>query len=227
MKKEPRIILVMISAAWLLVFSSSVSAEVLAVKEIFQEQTSWCWAACSEAVIEYYGSAINQCTIADWAREQNEWGEADCCLPEDASDPICNHSNSMFMVAGSLRNILIHWGVDNYPHYDYIIVHEIDSLIHGHMAFVIRWAWDTGGGHFLVGRGIDDMTVHYMDPLPGYGYSSGDYYWVVMGGNHQWTHTITVSNYETIPTLSEWGLIVFSLLILTLITVAATRRRYF
>jgi len=47
------------------------------------------------------------------------------------------------------------------------------------------------GGHFLVGRGIDGSTVHYMDP--GNGYQTGDYSWVVSGGTHTWTHSLQIT----------------------------------
>ena len=37
--------------------------------------------------------------------------------------------------------------------------------------FIIRWGWTTGGGHFLVGRGIESNIIHYMDPGFGDGIS--------------------------------------------------------
>lgn len=60
------------------------TAKVIDVPQITQEQTNWCWAACVEMVLRYYGtSAARQCELA------NElFGRSDCC--SEPSSPDCN-----------------------------------------------------------------------------------------------------------------------------------------
>jgi len=226
MKDRSKVVfLIVIPVFWSLVLPTSAPAQILGVTEIFQEQTQWCWAGCSEALIEYYGLPINQCTIANWTREQDNWGIADCCQPADASGSICNQPNYMYGSAGSLQNILINWGVANDSYGRALTEEEIQTGLGLDLAFVIRWGWIGGGGHFLVGRGIDGSTIYYMDPWPGNGYNSATYGWVVSSDDHEWTHSLQVTGSEAIPTLSEWGLILFSLVILSLITAIVARYR--
>lgn len=53
----------------------------LNVPFIKQEQTNWCWAACAEMVLEYYGnSSSDQCDFANWA-----FGGATCCTLPSSS----------------------------------------------------------------------------------------------------------------------------------------------
>lgn len=46
---------------------------------------------------------------------------------------------------------------------------------------MVRWGWDSGGGHMLVIRGYTSdpgyLVVSYIDPLQSY-YSSGTYDWM-------------------------------------------------
>jgi len=177
----------------LLLFSyvSLCSAKVLNVPERFQEASLWCWAACSQAILSYYGTNLSQCTIANWARKKNGWGSDDCCVnPEGAT---CNQINFLYGTAGSIQAILQNWGVSskglNYPLSQATVTTEINNC----RPFVIRWGWTGGGGHFLVGRGIEDNIVHYIDPLPGKGYQTANYSWLVRGGNHTWTHTLQLT----------------------------------
>lgn len=60
------------------------TAKIIDVPQIAQEQTNWCWAACIEMVLRYYGmSAARQCELA------NElFSRSDCC--SEPSNPECN-----------------------------------------------------------------------------------------------------------------------------------------
>jgi len=46
----------------------------LPIQEIFQEHSSWCWAACTSAIMKYYGYPGVQCEIVNSVKELNE-----CC----------------------------------------------------------------------------------------------------------------------------------------------------
>lgn len=60
------------------------NAKIINVPQIAQEQSNWCWAACLEMVLHYYGErAVQQCEFA------NElFDRSDCC--SEASSPDCN-----------------------------------------------------------------------------------------------------------------------------------------
>jgi hypothetical protein len=64
---------------------------------------------------------------------------------------------------------------------------------------IIRWGWDSGGGHILVMHGVAISTncpvcftnIWLMDPLNGPTVNS--YAWVCRGGTHTWTHSLPIS----------------------------------
>lgn len=177
----------------LFIFTGTLGAKVLVVPAVRQEQTEWCWAAVSNAVFTYYGKNHPQCEIADYTRMVCPWhdfGSVDCCI-----DPLqgCNYWNYMFGIDGSLMDILIHWGVNNYPISTYLSKSQITYEINHNRPYVFRWGWNSGGGHFLVGHGIDNDTINYMDPWQGEGLKTGNYSWVVSGADHTWTHTLRLT----------------------------------
>lgn len=68
----------------------------------------------------------------------------------------------------------------------------ISGQINNSKPLMVRWGWDSGGGHMLVIRGYTSdpgyLVVSYIDPLQSY-YSSGTYDWMKSGSGHTWTHT--------------------------------------
>jgi hypothetical protein len=180
--------------AWLILLALPTSAQILPVPEVFQEQTNWCWAGTSQAVLQYYGDFdTRQCDIANFARINNGWGNADCCFPPQASGSICNQANNIITGAGSIRNILIDWGITNTAYYRELTQAEIETAIGERRPFIMRFGWTTGGGHFIVGRGIDGNIVHFMDPAVGDGYGAANYNWMVISLDHEWTHTLEMT----------------------------------
>ena len=158
-------------------FISSVSAKVLDVPEKIQEKNQWCWAGCSQAILEYYNVITSQTAIAEFGTEgQNIWNY----LYGTGSSP----------TRRGINLILDNWGVANSYGYYILSKNDIQNQIDGNQPFVVRWGWDTGGGHFIVGRGIDVNNVYTMDPWTGNGYSIDDYDWIVKGGGHTWTHSL-------------------------------------
>ncbi len=156
---------------------NSVYGTVLNVPEKFQEKNQWCWAGVSQAVFEYYNVFLTQTVIAQYGTEgSNIWNY----LYGSSSNPTRRGINMIFD----------NWGVANtYGAYT-LTKAQVQTEIDGLQPFIIRWGWDTGGGHFVVGRGIETDNVYIMDPWPGNGYSINDYNWVVSGGGHTWTHTL-------------------------------------
>ena len=169
-------------------------AEVLEITEEIQKVSQWCWAAVSNSILDYYGFEGEQCEIAEYTRQVATWhnyGTAYCC---DKPNGQCNYWNYLWGEDGSVADILLHFGG--------IATEGIDAPLtsdecHGQIVinrpFIIRWAWDTGGGHFVIGHGIEpDGTFHYMDPWFGEGAKISTYDWMVEGGKHEWTHTQTM-----------------------------------
>jgi hypothetical protein len=143
----------------------------------------------SKATLSYYGKNISQCTIAEYARTHATWhnfGSVDCC--QDASKG-CNYSNYNYGAEGSIQKILQNWGVNNIGRGYALSQTDVSAEIENNRPFIIRWGWSTGGGHFLVGHGIENGMLHYMNPWPGEGLKTSMYDWVVSGETHTWTHT--------------------------------------
>jgi len=73
------------------------------------------------------------------------------------------------------------------------------AAINAGKPFVVRWGWDSGGGHFVVARGMTPSTanppasptMYIMDPW--YGPTVNTYAWVQQGSSHTWTHTLSVN----------------------------------
>jgi len=177
----------------LLLVNSSYS-QILNVPEITQEQNQWCWAGASKCILDYYCYPVEQCEIAEYARQVIDWydfGNTNCCVNPNLG---CNYWNYAWGYPGSLQDILIHFGnIQNEPVWSYLSQAEISDELSAGRPFVIRWGWPSGGGHFLVGHGIDGNYLHYMDPWFGEGLHISTYNWVVYDGNHTWTHTIALT----------------------------------
>ena len=60
------------------------NGKIINVPQIAQEQSNWCWAACVEMVLRYYGElAVQQCELANELFSRSE-----CC--SEPSSPDCN-----------------------------------------------------------------------------------------------------------------------------------------
>ena len=172
-----------------MLFLSPVAAKVLDVPETIQEQNQWCWAGVSSATLTYYGQNISQCTIAEYTRTHatfHNFGSVNCC--QNASQG-CNYWNYNYGYEGSIQRILQNWGVNNYVYGYALSQSEAASEINSNRPFIMRWGWTSGGGHFLVGHGIENGMLHYMDPWFGEGLKTSSYSWVVSASDHTWTHT--------------------------------------
>lgn len=179
-----------------LICFSDAKAQVLNVNNNEQLYNQWCWAGCSKAILEYYGFDTAQCEIAEWVRQTatfNNFGNVNCCV--DANQG-CNYWNYNYGYAGSIQDILVHFGnLQNYGINYALTQNEITTEIQNNKLFVIRWGWSTGGGHFVVGHGISGNNVYYMNPWFGEGLHIATYNSVVNGVDgtspavHTWTHT--------------------------------------
>ena len=139
-------------------------AQELPISLTIQEQTRWCWAASSETVLDYYKFVKTQCEIAEWARTAAypTFGNTDCCLDPGKG---CNQDNYNFGRAGSIQDILFHFGNLQNEGSGPSTIAQITSDIQKNRLFVILLVWNNGsGGHFVVGHGISGDNIYYMDP---------------------------------------------------------------
>jgi hypothetical protein len=189
-------------------FSAGLRGQVLNVGEFIQEQDQWCWAGSSACVLDYFCTPTSQCTIAEYTREVATWhnfGSTDCCVNPYLG---CNYWNYNWGYAGSIQDILVHFAsINNTGVYTYLSTDQIHTRIQGNRPFIFRWGWTTGGGHFLVGYGLVNMDMYYMNPWFGEGLTISDYNWVVSNPDHTWTHTndIVTPSPRPYPVLSLSG----------------------
>ena len=97
-------------AAWLLaglLWADAAFATVLTVQQELQEQDEWCWAATSQAILEYYGTVKTQDEIAavrdpgalDIPNFLYGYGTYPAC-----SGPICNGVNRILKYFAGLTS---------------------------------------------------------------------------------------------------------------------------
>ncbi|HVP07347.1 MAG TPA: C39 family peptidase [Candidatus Acidoferrum sp.] len=182
------------------------TAQILNVPVRIQEQDQWCWAGSTAATLAYYGHDVAQCTIAEYTRSVATWhnfGSVNCCVDPSQG---CNYWNYNWGYAGSMEDILSHWGVSSYGYGSSLSISQIQTELAAGRPFIFRWGWWSGGGHFLVGDGLVGSSMYYMNPWFGEGASIADYNWVVYGDNHTWTHTNIMTTTPNLPPSAPWNL---------------------
>jgi hypothetical protein len=176
-----------------LFLSSFTYSQVLKVPEVIQEQTEWCWAATSASVLTYYGKKVTQCMIADYARTNAAWhdfGTVSCCENPNGK---CNYWNYNWGFPGSIEDILKQWGVESRGSGGFLTIENIKKELAEGRPFIIRFALVPSGGHFVVGHGIVDSTIYYMNPWPGEGFKIASYSWVKSNSKQSWQGTNVIS----------------------------------
>ncbi|MBS1587766.1 MAG: T9SS type A sorting domain-containing protein [Bacteroidetes bacterium] len=190
-----------ITIVLMLLGSYHIEAQVLNVPQIIQEQTQWCWSASSTCILDYYNHPVTQCQVAEYARSVITWhnfGTVNCCI--DAGQG-CNYWNYNWGNAGSIDDILSHFGNISTSHAGALTINEIqNNVAHNHL-MVYHWSWVGGGGHFIVGYGANTSTgnVYYMNPLPGEGLTMQTYAFMSNDGSHTYDATQSVLSPTTVP----------------------------
>lgn len=168
-----------VAAVALLAATSSCFGYVLSVPYHAQEKNNWCWCASAQMVLEFYGHTYTQTEIAQWAVGGQDianylYGSTDANMHGD-------------------DEILAHYGDIESTGLAYAISY---STLSGEMEHtrpvIIRWGWDSEGGHILVIRGADSEDEVYLND-PWYGQSINTYSWVCRGSSHTWTHTLQLN----------------------------------
>lgn len=195
--------IIIISIVFLLTINN-LKAQILPVKPVIQEQSQWCWVGVSKCVLDYYNHPLKQCEIAEYTRNVATWhdfGTDNCCVNPSGK---CNYWNYNWGYEGSIQDILVNFGsIQNTGRGGVLSIPEIKTEISKFRPFIARWAWTSGGGHFIVGHGIQDSTLYYMNPWFGEGLKFAKYNWVSSNGDHTWTHTNVLTTNPTILAITS------------------------
>jgi len=191
--KNKRVLLLIWMSLLIFLMPTLSYAAILNVPLVTQEQDQWCWAGSTQSVLTYYGNYKNQCEIAEYTRTRATWhdfGSENCCTNPSGK---CNYWNYMYGENGSVVNILNDLGnpaITNNAYDKMLTEQECTDNFSQNRPIIIRVCC---GGHFMVGRGLENHNLYYMDPWPGEGYGFGPYGSTVNG--RTWTHTdvMTVS----------------------------------
>lgn len=117
----------------------------LPVMQIAQEQSQWCWAACAEMCIQYFGGSVQQCEIANFIKTRN-----DCCVSPSSS--ACNESCRLNDVA----RIFTNWGIRCNPLTTQVSFADLVSEINASRPVEVGLDWiGGGGGHLVIVRGYN------------------------------------------------------------------------
>ncbi len=144
------------------------NSKYLNINYIPQQQSLWCWAACSEMVIKHLdsGNSITQCDQA-FRSLANETccTVSPCCTTSMNSN--CNHTNwPIFELYGFSCK-------DTYTHPEYLSWKKMLAQIDTNKPICLTYNWHGGGAHMIVMDGYKIIDGKLYDRLldPYYGYN--------------------------------------------------------
>lgn len=175
--------LILFSLVFVFLGTSSAFAAYLSVPQKYQKKTNWCWAACSQAILEYYGTNVSQTQIANYAV-----GGADQGLP------LCSYSYPYF--SSYMDGVLYNFGsilstcYQGYYFYKWDVQQEIDAG----RPLQIGIKWWGNGGHAVVIQGIQGDSLYIMDPSPLTGPYFATYDYMVSNSSGYWQGTLKLNS---------------------------------
>lgn len=112
--------------------NATASATILDVPQKYQEKSQWCWAGCSQAILEYYGTIVPQTDIAAYGTPDtaNTWN----WLYGQSSSPTPVASRVKSLPAGFTYQLLSKAVPPNAPQGEYGLVaafFDATKPIHG------------------------------------------------------------------------------------------------
>lgn len=181
----------------LLILVYPAPAGILSVPVISQQQNQWCWAASCQMILSYYGYSATQCSMANWCFYQST-----CCdsvvWNEYAPITACNSPNYIYGYGRGMKEVLTQYGsISSTGVNSYLTWSTVQSESNANRPFVIGFAWTSGGGHAMVGKGYSAGSydyVSYNDPWPGHGSRISFYSWMVYAaGDHEWDQSLRLT----------------------------------
>lgn len=162
--------------------ATSCFGAVLSVPQYTQEKDQWCWDACCQMILKYYGHTYSQTEIAVWA------------LGSDINEPNYLFDPPSSCTYHPCTEVLSHFGsIDSSGTQSYISWSTLDNEMANSRPVMIAVYWDSGGGHAIVLRGVDENDVYVNDPW--YGQSVQSYQGVLRyRGNGTWGQTLQMTS---------------------------------
>lgn len=174
----------------LLLWSVMVFADkIIPIAETIQRKDQWCWSGCSTPILNYYGESVSQGLIVEYAYGDSAINQWNWLVGHAAVE----YQGKTYYPHG-IDEIMANWNTDTKAYYRALTEAEWRSEVDAGHPFVIRWGWNSGGGHFVVGQGyLDNGNYQIMDPWFGCGVTIQSYNWVksAKGGQGNWTHSLT------------------------------------
>lgn len=208
MKKFNRILYIIISCC--IISQSGMSQTIAGVYSVgctayTQEQTQWCWAACTRMVDWTYSSTTppSQCTIVNKANDQCDGIFNTCCNTLNGSRPSActtpassNYPNNMGSCNGSLSWLINHYAGANSYSGSSLTYSAVSSNLAANKMMVARWGWTSGGGHFVVIYACYTFNgagqVQYANPASGSKVTES-YTYFKSNSSRNWTHSISMN----------------------------------
>jgi hypothetical protein len=190
-----------VAFALIALFNTNTNAQVVtgvSCPTTIQEQTNWCWAACSKMVYWNYGAgAINQCDAANVSKnlEMNTGcgSLANSNLSACSSPLTFNSPQAMYGCTGSLQSILSNYGIASTSFASSLSAATVTTATNTKKLMIARWGWNNGGGHFVVINRYKAGNVYYNNPLSGaviWAYNT----FLTANGAGSWTHSLRMNN---------------------------------
>lgn len=167
-----------------------------------QEQSNWCWAACSAMLYWAYAPGVqSQCTLVGVSRDKENaaWfggcGNLSSSTASPCTSPLTfNSPQSIYGCDGSIESILDNYSVPSTGYGYAFSASQVATATAARRHMVARWGWNSGGGHFVVINRYKDGNVYFNNPL-----SSSAYIWSYANfstsyGSATWTHTLRMDN---------------------------------
>ena len=178
-----------VRAVWAAFLCAAAAAEAgtFHLPQKYQEKDEWCWAACSQSILEYYGPVVTQTNIAGYGTGGvNTWnylwgtGTEGGVFRRGIREILQNYGG--FRGTGTVGAVS-----------QTVVRNEMAAL----RPLVVNWSWSSGGGHFVVSRGFTEGSMHLMDPWDGP--TVATYAWVSNAAGHAWGWTLRLTNGPTYP----------------------------
>jgi len=150
-----------------------------------QEQSLWCWAATEQMVLEFFGVARSQATLAYDLSYLNCWSYPDSCNFGSCFDLTrygFSYRTKNVLECGNLTPM------GDSP----LTFGELQSQFKGNQPVAFAWSWTAGGGHEMVATdafthidGTQWVTVFNPGPVNQGEISDMAYSWWQSGPDHQ------------------------------------------
>ena len=128
-----------------------------AITLVQQDQTNWCWAACTMMVANFYGVAgYTQCKLANMF-----FGQSTCCQSGDSD--VCNLGLEINQIAAVYSNMAIVCNYINGP----VTLDVLNTQVNLQGNPVeISVAWSGSGSHVVIISGVDanSQVITVNDP---------------------------------------------------------------